>query len=441
MGMNRSLIPTGNKALSLLLIALATLLLPAAAGLAGRRPSPPSGANLATPAVTDGAFVAFAAELEQIRQELRLPSMSAAIVQDQEIVWAQGFGYTDVEAQVPATADTPYHLASVTKPIAATLLLQLVEEGRLSLDDPVSEYGIRLPEPGVTVRYLLTHTSAGTPGTVHNYDGNRYSLLARVFAGACGAPFGECLANRFINPLGLEHTAANPAWGWSGWSGYMASMGRGGPYRHFPRVYRELARPYQFDTTYDNVPGAYPLHFSPAAGLLASVTDIARFDIALDRDQLVRAETKAEMFAPALSNAGQALIYGLGWYTQNYKDIRLIWHSGGWSPSVSALYLKVPDENLTFIVLANSYNLTRPYPFDRGDVLYSTPAIAFYKRFVFPRQFGRSIPAIDGRREKPTWLPRWRAFRVRMCGPCWNTNSGLTTSSTPVWETRTGLTA
>jgi hypothetical protein len=101
------------------------------------------------------------------------------------------------------------------------------------------------------------------------------------------------------------------------------------------------------------------------------------------------------MFAPAVSNAGQPLIYGLGWYSQVYDDERLIWHSGGWSPSVSALYLKVPDENLTFILLANNYNLTRPYPFDAGDVLYSTPALAFYKKFVLPRQSGKAAPSID----------------------------------------------
>ncbi len=340
-------------------------------------------------------FAGFAQELEEIRQALKIPGMSAAIVQDQTLVWAQGFGYADLENNIPATADTPYHFASVTKPIAATLLMQLVEERQLTLADPISQYGIQLQDPDITVWHLLTHTSDGNPGSVHNYDGNRFSLLTRVVSGASGDSFGYLLSERFLFPLAMTHTAPNTSWAWAGAEGYLASMGIGEQYRHFPEVYQNMARPYQFDTAYNNIPGSYPLHFSPAAGLIGSVTDIAKFDIALDNDELVQPETKAEMFSPAIATSGKPLIYGLGWYTQDYNGTQFIWHSGGWSPSVSALYFKVPEENLTFIALANNYNLTRPYPLGDGDVLYSTPALAFYKHFVFPQQTGKQVPAID----------------------------------------------
>lgn len=343
----------------------------------------------------EDSFAGFAQELEQIRQALKIPGLSAAIVQDQTLVWAQGFGYADIENSIPATADTPYHFASVTKPFAATLLMQLVEEERLTLDDPVSRYGIQLQSPDITVWHLLTHTSDGNPGSAHDYDGNRYGLLARVISGAADESFGRLLSERFLLPLEMTHTAPNTSWAWAGAEGYLASMGIGDLYHHFPEVYQNVARPYQFDTSYNNVPSSYSLHFSPAAGLIGSVTDIAKFDIALDNDELIQPATKAEMFSPAIANSGKPLIYGLGWYTQNYNDTRIIWHSGGWSPSVSALYLKVPDENLTFIALANNYNLTRPYPLDSGDVLYSTPALAFYKHFVFPRLTGKRVPTID----------------------------------------------
>jgi CubicO group peptidase (beta-lactamase class C family) len=346
-------------------------------------------------AATGGALPAFTKELETLRQELNIPGWSAAILQDQELLWAQGFGYADIEQSIPATADTPYHLASVTKPIATTLLMQLVEEGALALDDPVADYGVDFMGPDVTVRHLLTHTSKGIPGAEHDYDGSRFSYLANVIEAATGDPFGHLLYERVIIPLNMTHTAANPSWQEAGIEGFLAALGARDLYRQIPGVYQEMARPYQFDGNYNNVPGSYPLDFSPAAGLISSVTDVARFDIALDQNALVRPETRAQMFTPARSNQGEPLIYGLGWYTQEFQDTPLIWHSGGWTPSASALLVKAPEHDLTFILLANSYNLTRPYQLGAGDVLYSTPALAFYKHFVFPAQFDKVVPAID----------------------------------------------
>jgi CubicO group peptidase (beta-lactamase class C family) len=349
--------------------------------------------DLSTPANEEETIAQFEAELETLRQEMLIPGMSAAIVQDQELLWAKGFGYADPSRGILATADTPYHLASVTKPIAATVLMQLVEEGALSLDDPVTDYGVKVQSLGeVTVWHLLTHTSQDIPGLIHHYDGGRYALLDSVMAGASGKPFGQLLNERILTPLEMTHTAPNPTWGVQG---YLASLGLGQNTSHYQAVYRDLAAPYQLDPEYSNVPGAYSLHFSPAAGLLASVTDLAKFNIALDQDRLLAPQTKEKMMSPAISASGKPLIYGLGWYTQEYKDTRLIWHSGGWQPSVSALMLKAPDLDLTFIILANNYNLTGPYPLDQGDVLYSAPAMAFYKHFVFPRQFGKSVPAVD----------------------------------------------
>src|SRR5215213_9959577 len=66
--------------------------------------------------------------LESLRQELKIPAFSAAVVKDQKVLWAKGFGYADVEHKIPATENTPYHLASLTKTFASTILMQLVQE-------------------------------------------------------------------------------------------------------------------------------------------------------------------------------------------------------------------------------------------------------------------------------------------------------------------------
>jgi CubicO group peptidase (beta-lactamase class C family) len=82
-------------------------------------------------------------ELESLRAHLRIPGMSAAIADDEHVIWARGFGMVDRERAVAAAPDTIYHLASLTKPYGSTVVLQLVEEGRLSLDDPVSRSASR----------------------------------------------------------------------------------------------------------------------------------------------------------------------------------------------------------------------------------------------------------------------------------------------------------
>lgn len=363
----------------------------------------------AKPAVSEldeghDAYADFALSLETVRQSLKIPGMSAAVVQDQQLIWARGFGYADVEKGVAAAEDTPYGLASVTKPIAATLIMQLVEEGVVDLDAPVSEYGVQIEAEGVvTVRHLLTHTSEGIPGTSHNYNGNRYGLLGGVIEGATGQSFADLLSERLLLPLEMKNSALNPINSWgsvteTSWEQFKSTFGLGDLYGHYPDVYARLSRPYQFDDQYEIIPGKYHLHHNPAAGLLSSVTDIAAFDIALDQGALVSDAVKSEMFAPAYSTLSgrQGLMYGLGWYVQQYEGLQLLWHAGRWPPSTSALYVKVPEMELTFVILANTDNLTVPFnSIGNGDVSKSLPFLTFFRHFVFPEQHGYAPPPVD----------------------------------------------
>jgi CubicO group peptidase (beta-lactamase class C family) len=129
--------------------------------------------------------------------------------------------------------------------------------------------------------------------------------------------------------------------------------------------------------------GQDPLRFSSAAGLMTSVLDAANFDIALDEHRFIRAETQDLAWTPMVSTTGRKLPYGLGWFIQTNRRIRLIWHYGWWPPHVSSLYLKVPEYNLSFIIFANSEGLSAKFNLHRGDVLRSPAAKLFLKTFVF----------------------------------------------------------
>ncbi len=347
---------------------------------------------------------AFEADLEALRLALRIPGMSAAVVQDQSLLWAAGFGYADLENRVAATPDTPYGLASVTKPMAATLIMQLVAEGAIDLDAPITQYGVAIPgQAGVTIRHLLTHTSEGVPGTTHQYNGSRYGLLGGVMEEATGKSFAALLNERVIEPLGMKNTALNPINQWGGttlasWGDFKQSLSLNQGFSQYPEVYRRLARPYQFDTEYNTIPGMYHLYHNPGAGVISSVTDLARFDIALDQGTLLSEAAQTEMFAPAFSTYQNRpdLMYGLGWYVQEFEGRRLLWHCGRWLPSTSALFLKVPEENLTFIILANTDNLTVPFnSIGWGDVTKSALALAFFRHFIYPLDHGTLPPTVD----------------------------------------------
>src|SRR5688572_17484342 len=86
----------------------------------------------------------FEARLESLRRDLQIPGMSAALTSGERVAWARGFGYADVEGAVVAADSTSYQLASLSKTFASTIVMQLVETGRLSLEAPVSDFGIVL---------------------------------------------------------------------------------------------------------------------------------------------------------------------------------------------------------------------------------------------------------------------------------------------------------
>ena len=153
----------------------------------------------------------FEREADALRQTLRIPGMSAAIVKDQKVLWMHGFGYADLENRVPATPDTLYHVASVTKTFGSVLVLQLVEKGEVSLDEPIapyspSRYSGKITDPRVQIRHILSHTSAGTPGDAFAYNGNLYDAVTPVVEKKYGASFRQVITQRILDPLEMTES-------------------------------------------------------------------------------------------------------------------------------------------------------------------------------------------------------------------------------------------
>ena len=179
--------------------------------------------------------------VEQAFPSLRTPGLSVAAAAKGEILWAKGFGFSDLENKKPATSKTIYRYASISKPIAATAVMQLVEQGKVSLDVPIQRYVPTFPvkpEGEITLRHLMTHTSGirhyrglemlnnrryptveaalgifkddpleFKPGAKYQYSSYAYNLLAAVVENASGKSFRDYLREKIFKPA--EMTASD----------------------------------------------------------------------------------------------------------------------------------------------------------------------------------------------------------------------------------------
>lgn len=308
-----------------------------------------------------------------IRRGMRksgVPGLSIALVDDQKVVWAEGFGYADRERRIPATAETTYQIGSITKVLNAIAIMQQVEAGRLDLDRPfrdyVPEFSMRTRWPNaapVTARALLCH-HAGLPTyylkgffsndsletlltqlkdehftreahTVFNYSNLGSNLLGLALARLTGTTYEAALTNNLLAPLGMAHTA-------------------------FHADNTSLARGYVYDRAVDPT----PIRDLPAGGLYSNVLDLARFmrfvfaGGSLDGKRVLGTSALDATFVPQYPDLpldfGQQ--FGLGWMLSGLPiegGGRQAWHNGGTKAFLSQMAL-LPEKKLGVVVVANA---------------------------------------------------------------------------------------
>jgi CubicO group peptidase (beta-lactamase class C family) len=356
-----------------------------AAALGGvARIARPAGAQAVT--ATSGRMARNLQELERrcdlLRQAFAIPGMSIAVVHAQEVVLARGFGTVDLAVGTPAAADTPYPVASLTKTFAAAVIMRLVEVGKLDLDEAMATYDpdyrhwcetIKdLPEARnynciaerITVRHHLTHTAQGKPGTAYAYNGFLFARLSVVVDAVSPRGFKRAVEEDILEPLGMRDTA----------------LGAGDPNK--AAVIARRAKPYALNRDWTLTPPAVlrpPLdYFSAASGLISTVVDLAKYDVAIDRDQVYSPEVKRQVWTPMQSPTGERFPYGLGWFVWELPGrAPMPWHYGYYTDASSALLLKVPDRQLTLILLASSDRASSPFGLGSGDPARSPFVTAF----------------------------------------------------------------
>jgi CubicO group peptidase (beta-lactamase class C family) len=296
-------------------------------------------------------------------QERRIPGLSVAIVQGGRTVKARGYGFANLEHRIPARAETVYEIGSITKQFTAALVMMLVEEGKLRLDDRLSQHleGVPASWRLMNVRHLLTHTSGlknytglegfevrrkltapqfikilaaqplqSAPGEKYAYCNSAYNLLGYLIERQMGQSYWQALQARILKPLGM--TNSRP--------------------RDLRAVIPHRAAGYEWDQgAWVNRDSDLTDVFS-AGALVSTVLDLVKWNHALNSTNLLSDASLAQMWTPAVLNHGQPLTYGLGFGVDTHKGRKNIGHSGSTS-GFSASLQRFPDDRLAVIVLCN----------------------------------------------------------------------------------------
>lgn len=311
------------------------------------------------------------------------------VAENDEVIYKNGFGYANMEWDIVNTPETKFRIGSVTKQFTAALILQLAEEGKLDVHDPVSKYLPDYAKPQgdqVTIHHLLTHTSGIVsmtnmrefmqdrvrdafdsaemmevfgpeplefePGTQFNYSNSGYYLLGVIIEQITGQPYDEVLRERLLDPLGLADTG----------------------YDHYGEIQDRSA------TGYRRVPGGFEHAFyldtsiPYAAGMMYStVEDLFRWDRALRAGKVFqKPETQALMYEPFLNN------YAYGWVVRDVpmgdRTVKTIGHDGGIF-GFATTFVRFPDDGHMVVVMDNTENnKTGEIAQKLAALLYGQPA-------------------------------------------------------------------
>lgn len=312
-------------------------------------------------------FSAIDRMVSEARKALGTPAISVALAVDDQLVWSNGYGLADVENEVSAKANTVYRIASISKPLAATAVLQLMEKGRLDLDDPIQKHVPAFsPKPlTITLRHVLSHTSgirhykAGememkthfdsvadaiqifkddpllfTPGTRYSYSSYAYNLLAGVVETASGVSFEGYLKEHVLGPAGMTST-------------YLEHQ-----LQLVPRRARQYLKAGP-EGAVVNAPFADLSIKWAGGGIISTVEDLARFHIALNQGKLLKPETLAQMYTPYRLPDGKTSGYGLGWrISDDEHGHHWVAHGGG-ATGGSSLLLRYPEGKLAVAIICN----------------------------------------------------------------------------------------
>jgi D-alanyl-D-alanine carboxypeptidase len=316
------------------------------------------------PAAADAVDDLVLAEMDKEK----IPGLSLAVVRNGRLELGRAYGMANLEHRVPATPETVFQIQSITKSFTAAGIMLLAEEGKVDLAAPIGTYLEGLPElwAPVTVRHLLSHTSGikdfiNEPtvnlrldvspedvirsveelplnfptGERYGYSNTGYHLLGMIIRAVSGQSFEAFLHDRFFVPLGMRDTRrvdlSKIVSGRA--SGYVLRQGE----LHNGQFVAPSILGYA------------------GGGMVSTVLDLAKWEIALSEGRVLKPETLAQCWTPAKLNGGAEAPYGFGWAIGWLGESRAVGHGGAHVTGFHTDILRCDDLNLSVIVLTNRF--------------------------------------------------------------------------------------
>jgi CubicO group peptidase (beta-lactamase class C family) len=320
-------------------------------------------------------------------QSTNCPGMSIAVARHGRIAFSRAYGLADIEQNVPARVDSVHRLASISKPITATIVMSLVEAGKLRLDSPVRDYLPELPATyrTVTIRHLLNHQSgirgykdpADVAFSTTHYATSRdairtflsyplefgpgqkteYSSLAFTVAGAAveaatGSTFQRAASDFFtehhVGGFALDDPLAIVPKRVRGYLTDRASTIRFTDGRVMDREYLAGTQGAVTNSRAYDVSNRYP-----AAGFTSSAEDLVRFVLRLADGKVVQRESLRQLWTPSTTSDGKQSVFGLGWGVSEWKGHKMVGMNGA-GPGTTAFLRFFPDSNSAVALLCNA---------------------------------------------------------------------------------------
>ena len=302
--------------------------------------------------------------LESLRVQTGIPGLAAAVVGRNDVLYERGFGYDDVDRNIVTRSDSPMHVDGLTEMFSASLVMRCAEQGRLSLDNTIGQFKPSSSEANFTLRQVLTHTGDGS----YSYRPDRLSGLGTVIRTCTNDSLRETLAN-LLDQNGMADSVPGPD------VIFVVPPAEGVLTSEFERYSRILGRlpvPYAVDAQKKASRSSYSATtITPTSGLIATVHDLAKFDVGLKNGIVMQKETLAAAWKPS---GGP---HGIGWFVQSYNGENVVWQFGSGENGSSSMIIMLPARSVTLILTANSTGLVKGFGLSAGDILSSPFARAF----------------------------------------------------------------